>query len=179
MPTPEKEARVADLEQSIDASSGLYLSEFSGVTVAMMNDLRGRVLDAGGRIEVAKNRLLKLAIAGKQQDGLVEFLNGPTAIIFCAEDPIGPAKAVAEFAKALSRDGQRWEIKAAFIDGRLFAGAEAAALAQLPPIEGIKAAVVGAIAGPTDALVRTLNAVVSDLVFTLQAIADKQGEAAT
>ena len=176
MPTPEKEARVATLRNSIDEAAGVYLCDFSGIPVAMMNDLRGRVLDTGARLEVAKNRLLKLAIADTPQEGLLEHLTGPTAVAYCEHDPIGPARAMKGFAGELRGDAQRWVIKAAFVDGRLFAGEAAQALADLPPLEQIKAAVVGAISGPANTLVHTLNAVLSDLVFTLQAVADKRSE---
>lgn len=175
MPTPQKQERVAALRRSVADATGIYLCDFSGINVATMSDLRSEVIAAGGRIEVVKNRLLKLAVAGTPGESLTEYLEGPTAAAFCSGDAIAPARVMKEFAKRLTGEGQRWNIKAALIDGRLFSGARAAALADLPPVQEIKGALVGAIAGPANAMVHTLNGVLSELVFTLQAVADKRG----
>lgn len=174
MPTPEKEARVAALKEQIARASGIYLSEFTGVSVALITGLRTRIADTGAKIQVVKNRLLKLALEGTPGEGLAEFLKGPTAATFCTDDVIGPARIMKDFAKALTADNQTWQVKAALVEGRVFASAQAQALADLPSTEGIKSGVVGAIAGPTTALVQTLNAALADLVYTLQAVADKR-----
>lgn len=178
MPTAQKEARVAALRERLAQSGGLYLSDFSGIDAAGMTRLRTQVSEAGGKVEVVKNRLLKLALEGTDVEGLGDHLTGPTAITFCGEDAVSPAKAMREFAKALTADKQRWVIKAAFVDGRMFADAQAEALADLPPVEEIRAGAVGAIAGPLNALVFALNGALSDLVFTLQAVAEKRQEQA-
>lgn len=178
MPTPQKEARVAALKERLAQSAGLYLSDFSGIDAAGMARLRNQVSEAGGKVEVVKNRLLKLALAGTDVESLAEHLTGPTAVTFCAEDSMGPGKAMRDFARTLTDDKQRWVIKAAFVDGRLFADAQAEALADLPPVEEIRSAAVGGIAGPLNAVVFALNGVMSDLVLTLEAVADKRREQA-
>ncbi len=178
MPTPDKEARVAAFRETLAEGCTLYLSDFSGITAAQMNELRGKVLAAGGRVEVAKNRLLKLALTGTPAEVVIPHLVGPTAVVFCQGDPIAPAKAMKDFSKTLTAASQHWVIKAAYVDGRMFAGEKAEALAALPSIDEIKGAAVGAIAGPLNALVGTLNGALSDLVYTLQAIADKRAEQA-
>lgn len=177
MPTPQKEARVSALKESVASSSGMYLSEYQGLSVAAFTDLRSRILAAGGRVEVAKNRLLKLAIEGTPAQELEAHLEGPTAVTFCTGDPFAPARAMKEFAKTLTADTQRWTIKAAYVDGRVFGPSSAPALADLPTTEEIKSSVVGAIAGPANALVHSLNGLLSDVVYTLQAVADKRGAA--
>ncbi len=178
MPTPEKEARVAALKESIDSAAGIYLCDFAGITADGMNELRGKVIDAGGRIEIAKNRLLKIAFAGTDGEGLSEYLTGATAVTFCGDDPITPAQAMKEFAKGLESDEQRWVIKAALVEGDVLDTGSAQALADLPSLDEIKGAVVGGLAGPMNAVVGALNAALSDLVFTLQAVAEKQESAA-
>lgn len=178
MPTPQKEAIVAELREALENSAGLYLLDFSGIRVNQVNALRGQILEAGGRVFVAKNRLLKLAFAGTAAEGLADVLKGPTAVMFCAADPITPGRAVLDFAKTLTNEAQRWEIKAAFVDGVVYDTNRARALASMPPMDEIKGSVVGSIAGPLNALVGTLNGAVSELVYTLQAVADKRQEQA-
>lgn len=178
MPTPEKEARVAALKDALAEGNAVYLSDFTAISAAEMNELRGKVIEAGGRIEVVKNRLLKLALADTPGSELVRHLTGPTAVTFCAGDPIGPARAMREFGEGLRHERQRWVIKAAFVEGRPFDGESAVALAQLPPVEAIKGSVVGGLAGPLSSLFYTLNAAVSELVFTLQAVAEKREQEA-
>ena len=174
MPTPQKEARIQSLKESAVASTAMYLSEYQGLSVAAMTQLRTKVLEAGGRIEVVKNRLLKLALEGTPGEALGEDLAGPTAVTFCREDPFAPARAMKEFARTLTSDAVRWTLKSAFVDGRTFGAQGAQALADLPPTDQIKSSVVGAIAGPANALVYSLNGLLSDLVFTVQAYVDKQ-----
>ena len=178
MPTPQKEAIVAELRESFDNSAGMYLLDFSGIRANQVNALRGQILEAGGRVYVAKNRLLKLALAGTPAEGLADMLKGPSAVMFCIADPITPGKAVLDFAKTLTNEAQRWEIKAAWVDGVVYDANRAKALASMPPLDEIKSGVVGSIAGPLNAVVGTLNGVVSELVYTLQAVADKRDEQA-
>jgi large subunit ribosomal protein L10 len=176
MPTPEKVARVGLLKEEVDAASGIYLSDFGGIPVPQMGKLRDKMVEAGASLEVVKNRLLRLALAGTAGEGLCDHLTGPTIVTFCREDAFAPAKVMKEFARGLAVDKQRWEVKAAFVDGRVFFGAQAQALADLPPALEIKAAVVGALQGPASALVGALNGALSELVYTLQAVADKRQE---
>lgn len=173
MPTPQKEATVAELTAAFEKSSGLYLCDFSGITAEMMNDLRGKIIESGGHMYVAKNRLLKIAFAGTPAEGLAKLLTGPTAVAFCFQDPIGPAQTMTTFAKTLDGN-RRWDLKGAYVDGTVYDASGAVQLADLPPLEELRGMVVGAIAGPLNSLVGTLNGVASELVFTLQAVAEKR-----
>lgn len=174
MPTPEKEAVVARLRDRLGASGSFYLCEYEGLPAHAMTALRTKVIEAGGLIEVVKNRLLRIALEGRECGQVTDYLKGPTAIAFCGEDSIAPGRAMKDFAKGLTDGKQRWEIKAAFVDGRFFAGKQALALADLPPVDEIKGGVVGAISGPVSGLVFTLGGALGDLVRTLDAVADKR-----
>ncbi len=174
MPTPEKEAVVAHLRDKLASSPSFYLCEFEGLPVAAMSDVRGKILEAGGSLEVVKNRLLGIALGDLECGAIRDHLSGPTAVAFCGEDAIGPARAMKDFAKGLNDPARRLEIKAAFVEGRFFATREALALADLPPVDEIKASVVGGIAGPVNALVYSLSGALGDLCRTLEAVADKR-----
>lgn len=174
MPTQEKIETVADLKQRIENAAGIYLAEYKGLSVKDISDLRLQMRKAGAQMIVVKNRLLNLAIADTPAEGLKAFLKGPNAVFFCDQDAVAPAKAIAEFAR--TRDVVKW--KGGYVDGAVFDGAGMARVAELPPKQDLIAAVVGGVAAPVTGLVYTLSGLVSDLVYTLQAVADKQGEAA-
>ena len=152
----------------------MYLTQFSGLTVSQADELRVRVLEAGARFRVVKNRLFKLALQGTDFEPLAEYLTGPNAATFCGEDALAPVKALVEFAQEHNQP----LVKVGFVEGRLISGEQAQELAKLLGREHLLAEVVGAFAGPICNLVFTLGGVVSELVYTLQAVADKLGEEA-
>lgn len=123
-------------------------------------------------MEVVKNRLLKIAIHGTEYEALDEELTGPNAVTYCGEDPIEPLKVLAEFAKKHDQPA----VKAGVVEGRPVSTDEIAKLAQVPGRDELIASVVGGISAPVTGLVYTLSGLVSDLVFTLEAVADKRGE---
>lgn len=174
IPTPEKKDTVAALRAAATEAQNIYLTEFSGLSVAEANELRGRVLESGARLRVVKNRLFKLALQGTDLEPLIEYLTGPNAATFCGEDALAPVKVLTEFAEA---HGQA-PVKAGFVDGKLISREEAQQLAKLPGRQQLLAEVVGAFAGPVSELVFTLGGIVSELVYTLQAVADQRDEQA-
>lgn len=173
MPTPEKKALVAQLHDDIEGSSSFYLTEFHGLNVAAMNELRAQIRAAQGRLQVAKNRLLRLAVKGTKAEGLSEYLTGPTAITFCTDAPIAVAKVIREFAK----QHEYVAIKAGLVEGKLLDRQQAQRIASLPPRGQLLAELLAAIAAPAVGLLRVLGAANSTLVFTLEAIADKRQQA--
>jgi len=175
MSTPQKIEKIAILKEAAENSKAILLSDFTGITANMMASIRGKIAETGGDVEVAKNRLVKIALQGTPGEGLAEFLKGQTIITFCSEDAVGPAKVIKEFTKALPAN-QSWIIKAALVDGKIFTTSQAQALCDLPSVDEIKANAVGAIAGPLNATVGVLNGALRDFVYTLQAVADKRSE---
>ena len=170
MPTPEKEALVAQLHQDIEDHPSIYLAEFRGLSVRDMNDLRGRILQAQGRLQVAKNRLLKLALQDTDAQQLTQYLDGPTAIAFCGDDPIAVAKAFASFAQ----EHEHVAIKAGVVEGRVVDRQQAARIASLPPRLQLLAQALAGLIAPATGLVCLLGAAALSLVLTLQAIADER-----
>ncbi len=170
MPTPEKEALVAELRQAIEDSESIYLAEFRHLNVAQMNDLRGQILEYRAYLCVAKNRLLKLAFAGTDAEELCEHLTGPTAVAFCQSDPIAVAKVLTKF----GQDYQHLAIKAGLFDGIILDQEQMAQIAQLPPRDQLLAQVLASLIAPASSVVNLLGAVTSQFVLTLQAVADKR-----
>ncbi len=159
------------MRESLEASGSVYLTEFEGLTVAEATELRGQLLEAGGRMQVVKNRLLKIAVEDTPYESLSELLLGPNAVTYCAEDPIAPLKVLTDFAD----DHDQPPVKAGVVEGERLSPEELEMLSKVPGRDELIASVVGAFAGPVNELVFTLSGVVSDLVFTLQAVAEEKG----
>jgi len=174
IPTEEKKRLVAEVRERLADTGSIYLMEFPGLSVAQISDLRGRVIEAGGRMYVIKNRLLKRALAGTQFEPLVDHLVGPNAAIFCGADPVGPLKALAEFLAATDMP----PVKVGMVEGRVLGAQELEKLSQTPGRDELIALVVGGIGSPLTGFVLTLNSLLSDLVYTLQAVADKKARGA-
>ncbi len=159
------------MRESLAASGSVYLTEFEGLTVEEATELRGRLLDAGGRMQVVKNRLFMIAVADSAYESLADLLVGPNAVTYCGEDPIEPLKVLAEFAD----DHDQPPVKAGVVEGERLSTEDLEALSKVPGRDHLIATVVGAFAGPVNDLVFTLGGVVSELVFTLQAVAEEKG----
>ena len=173
MPKPEKVQEVEQLREAIEQAGNFFLVEFIGLTVSAMTALRGAIIDAGGRLRVVKNTLLRRAL---QELGIAEsfdeVLHGPTALLLCGEDPIGPAKAVVDFAK---ENGVDVRLKAGYVEGRALAADEAEAVAKLPSKIELQAQLLGLLMGPMQELVGILNAAPAELTYVLQAKIDEEG----
>ncbi|MBC7287940.1 MAG: 50S ribosomal protein L10 [Armatimonadetes bacterium] len=175
MPKPGKIEQVRQLSEAIDQASNFFLVEFTGLSVAAMTALRDKVIEAGGRLRVVKNTLLRLALRELGIDGELErVLEGPTALLLCGEDPIGPAKAILDFAKDAA--GQI-RLKAGFVEGRVLSREEAESVAKLPSKLELQAQFLGLLTAPLSELVWLLSAAPAELTYVLQAKIDKEGGA--
>ncbi|MBD3291767.1 MAG: 50S ribosomal protein L10 [Armatimonadia bacterium] len=163
---------VREMREALEESGGIYLTEFEGLTVAEATALRGDLIEAGSRMQVVKNRLLKIAVKGTEYEALTDLLTGPNAVTYCADDPIAPLKVLTEFAD----DHEQPPVKAGVVDGEMLSPEELDQLASIPGRDELVASVVGGFAGPVNELVFTLSGLVSDLVFTLQAVAEEKGD---
>src|SRR6476660_1395887 len=100
MPNPRKEETVAGLREIIAGSKGAILTDYRGLTVAEVTNLRKKLRDTKAEYHIVKNTLFKLALGGEITPELENLLSGPTAIVFAQEDIVAPAKAMLDFAAA-------------------------------------------------------------------------------
>lgn len=98
MDRAQKEAVVAELDQIFEVSGVVIVTHYTGLTVAEMSDLRLRMRNVGGAVRVAKNKLAKLALKGKDCQSLDKYFSGQTALIY-SEDQVAAAKIAVEFSK--------------------------------------------------------------------------------
>jgi large subunit ribosomal protein L10 len=178
-PRAEKVAVVEEVRERLEGSSGSVLTEYRGLTVKDMAELRVRLSEAGGDYKVFKNTLVRRAVSGSEHEALGSLLTGPTAIAFVREDITAVAKALRDFGRA----NPNLVMKGGLLDGKLLDGRDLAALADLPSRDVLLAQLAGALAAPLRQLAGLMEALPRNLAYGLSALADQRrsegGEEAT
>lgn len=161
----EKQAIVAELEKKLkDAASGV-LVDYKGITVAEDTALRAELRKNDVDYAVVKNTLVRFALDDTGLGELDSVLSGTTALAVSNDDPIAPMRVINKFAKQFN--GDKFIIKAGFMDGKVLPINDIMALAELPSKEVLQAQVLG-----------TMLAPITSLAIVLKAIAEKGGGAA-
>jgi large subunit ribosomal protein L10 len=171
MPTAEKEALVQEVSARLKGVKGMYLADFTGMTVEKVSALRAKCRAAGVEYKVIKNTLLKRAVHAHDITNLDEFLEGPTALAFSTESEVEPARVLIEFAK----DGEKPIVKAGLIGDRLYTAAEVKQLALLPPRDVLLAQVLGTISAPLSNFLGSVNALLASPAQLAAALEEKKG----
>jgi large subunit ribosomal protein L10 len=154
MPTPEKEQIIHDATERLRDVRGVYLADFSGMTVEKLSLLRKRCREQKIQFRVIKNTLLKRAFNERGITQLDDYLVGPTGVVFSTTSEVSPAKVLAEFAK----EHERPRIKAAVVDGRLFDDRAIKTLATLPSREVLLGQVLATFIAPMTQLLAAIEA---------------------
>jgi large subunit ribosomal protein L10 len=163
VPTQEKIEAVEELKQRLSGVKTVVLTEYRGLTVQQLSELRKQLRAVSAEYKVVKNRLAKIAVSASELDVLTPQLTGPVALVVSKDDPVAVAKAVSTFA----RTNQAFTIKGGFVDGQLMAPDGVKALADLPSKEALRAQLVGAVSGPLTQLVSLLQAPQRELAYIL------------
>ncbi len=171
MARPDKAAAVAELAENFRESNGAVLTEYRGLTVKQLQELR-RLLGETASYAVAKNTLTKIAAkeAGVEIDDAL--LTGPTAIAFISGDPVETAKGLRDFAKA----NTPLVIKGGFLDGKQLSADEIKKLADLESREVLLAKMAGAMKGSLQNAVSLFNAPLAQTARLVAAIEAKKAE---
>jgi large subunit ribosomal protein L10 len=170
VPTQEKVEAVEALRTRLDGVNAVVLTEYRGLTVQQISELRKQLKAVSAQYKVVKNRLAKLAVSTSGLEPLARHLTGPTGMVVSREDPVAVAKTLQTFI----RTNQQLTIKAGFVDGQVLAPEEVRALADLPSKEVLRAHLVGAIQGPLAQLVGLVAAPQRELVYILEQRAAQQ-----
>jgi large subunit ribosomal protein L10 len=169
MPKPEKIEIVRDVIERFRSSTAVYFVDYQGLTVAEISALRRKLKEKQAELKVAKNTLLRIALKDAEL-GEAPILEGPTGVIIAHDDPIIPLKVVMEFAK----DKPHLKAKGSLMDHTFYDQAQVLAISQLPTKKEMLAQIVSSLQAPAFNLVWALRGVAASLVYTLQAIAEKQ-----
>jgi len=170
MPVEDKAKVVEELKGKFSRSKSFFLTDFSGLNVEEITDLRKELRNNRVDYQVAKNTLIRLATKELSLDSVVEHLEGPTGMAFSYEDPVLPAKVFYEFNKKL----QKPKIKAFWVEGKLFKGEELEKLAKLPTREILYAQIIASLEYGIGALIGNLEGILREFVYTIEAIANSK-----
>ena len=174
----QKKQAVAELVEKLKSAQAGVLVDYRGLTVEEDTDLRRKLREAGVEYKVVKNTLTRFAANEVGLSGLDNELNGPTALAISAEDPVAPAKVLSDFAKS----NECLKIKAGFLDGAVISLDEVTKLAKTPSRETLIAQIMGSLNAPISNLVRTLQALVDNGVepseIKIEAAAEETAPAA-
>jgi large subunit ribosomal protein L10 len=169
----EKQELVASLNAVFKTTGSVVVSHNLGLTVAQVNDLRGRMAKAGATVKVAKNRLAKLALDGTPAKGMAGLFEGPTMVAYAA-DPVAAPKVATEFA----RQNDKFVVLGGTLGGSSLDAQGVKALADLPSLDELRARLVGMIQTPATRLAVVLQAPGAQLARVLKAYADKDNASA-
>jgi large subunit ribosomal protein L10 len=170
---PDKVAAVAEVTQNLNDSAATLLTHYRGLSVPELQELRAELRKANASYRVIKNTLSKRAMAEAGIEGLDELLEGPTALVFCQEDPVGPAKAL----KAFAKDHPDLQVRGGYLDGEVLDEAEAIKLADLESREELLAKLAGLMNGALANTARLLQAPIEKQAQLVQALIDAGGAA--
>lgn len=176
MRRPEKELLVQEISDKLNRSKAFYLTDFSGLNVEQVTELRNKFRENSVDYQVIKNTLSELALKNIGVTNIHQFLTGPTAIAFSYAEPGAPAKIISDFLKA-HRETTKPEIKLCIVENEILTPEETQQLIDLPPREVLIARVLGGLNAPISGFVGTLNGLISKLVRTLKAVEEKKTSA--
>ncbi|MFQ5521816.1 MAG: 50S ribosomal protein L10 [Candidatus Methylomirabilia bacterium] len=173
MPSQEKVESIEALKAKLEGVTSAVLTEYRGLTVQQLSDLRRQLRAVSAEYKVVKNRLAKLAIRGSHLDSLEPHLQGPIGLALGRQDPMALAKALSAFV----RSNPKLQIKVGYVEGQLVQPPEIRALGDIPSREVLLVQVVGGLTAPLAALIYTLDGMLRSLVSVLDQVRAKRGGA--
>lgn len=153
----QKKEEVSKLAEKMKNAKLILLTDYRGINVTDVTNLRRKLNAVNGEYLVIKNNITKRALAECKIEGLDEFLNGPTAVVIGNEDYLEPSKIIYEY----SKDNDFYKIKSGVIDGKVSSKEEIETLAKLPSREVLIAKLAGSLLGNITKLAIAINAVKS------------------
>lgn len=166
-PSQKNQTQLNMLVEKAQKAKSIVVADYSGTSVKDQVTLRSAIKNAGGEVIVAKNTLIDIAV-GKGK--LTESLQGMNAAIFAYSDPVAPVKALFEFQKKT----EKLTIKQGFMDNLVLSKDEVISLSKLPSKNELLAKLLMILKSPATGLVNVLNAGPRNLVYALNAIAEKK-----
>ena len=168
----EKQAIVAEVNQAAGSALSAVVSDYRGLTVSQMTDLRVKARESGVYLKVIRNTLARRAVEGTDYECLNDAFVGPTLLAFSQEDPGAAARLMKDYAKS----HEALKVRALSLGGTLYGAEDIDRLATLPTLDEARAMLMSVMLAPITKLVRTFNDVPGRVVRVVAAVRDqKQG----
>ncbi len=170
MKKEEKIRVVSELQGKFEKAKGIVFTDYRGLNVEEITDLRNNLRAAALEYRVVKNSLARRAAEGTPVDGAADIFSGPVGIAVGYDDPLLLVKRVLEFSKA----NEKLEIKGGLIEGAVCSVEQIKAISALPPREVQLSMLVGAMQSPLSKFAGLLNSTVAQFVYALEALKEKR-----
>ena len=169
----EKATTIAELRQTLGSARSAVLTDFRGLTVAEITELRTLLRKSAVEYTVVKNTLAKIAVKDTNLAGLATYLTGPTAIAISREDPTAASRLLSSW----SKNRPTFSVKGGLVEGQLVGPAEIAALANLPSRAVLLARMAGAFQAPLQGLANVLAGPMRALASVLDQVRAQKAKA--
>lgn len=170
----EKKKVTEELSERLREAGTIYLTDFTGLDVGAMTELRSRLTDEGLQYRVVKNTLMRRALEGLELPDIERHLEGPIGLVLGSDDPVAPARAVREFAK---EHEDRPVVKIGIVERRTVSPEEIQALAELPPRDELLGAIAGSLTAGVAGIVGVLAGLVRDIALIVEEVAQRNHHA--
>ena len=169
MDRAKKESVVEELDQIFTVSGVIVVAHYTGLTVSEMSDLRIRMRNMGGAVRVAKNKLVKIALEGKQCQNMNSLFSGQTVLMY-SEDQVAAAKAAVEF----SKENQKLRILGGAMGETLLDAEGIAQVAKMPSREEVIGSIVNMLGAPAANIAGVTTSSGSNLIAILSTIEEQK-----
>ena len=169
MPNAHNKDQVEKIKADLENVTSVWVVDYRGLSVKDAEQLRRNVREAGARMKVYKNTLMRIALEDSGLPTMDDLLDGPSAFVFADDDAAAAAKAVKNFAK----ENENLVIKGGLMEGEQVGVAEIEAIASLPSRDELMAHIAAAIAGVARGLATTINGVPSGLAQAIKQVAEQ------
>ena len=160
----QKEAAVSELRGELEDVAVIVVTDYCGLDVAKVVELRRQLKAESVDYRVVKNTLAKLALEGTDKEFLSDHLQGPVALAWSTDNPVGPAKVLSKFAE----DNEQLEIKAGYLSGQQLDLAGIKALADLPSMDELRSKFLSVLSGPAQKFVTITSQVPKNFLLVIK-----------
>ena len=164
--------KVKFLQAKFSDAKAAVLSDYCGLNVQEMSELRGMLRKADVELHVVKNTLARRAVESTHLEPLAEYVKGPIAVALTIEDAVVMAKVLSDYTKK----EPKLDIRAGIVEGRVLTAEQITQVAELPPREVLLAQMLGAMQNPLSSLAGVLHGVLRQLLYALVAIKETKGQ---
>jgi large subunit ribosomal protein L10 len=167
-----KVEKVKFLQAKFAGAQAAVLSDYCGLNVQEMSELRGMLRKADVELHVVKNTLARRAVESTHLKPLAEYVKGPIAVALTIDDAVGMAKVLTNYTKK----EPKLDVRVGIVEGRVLTAEQLTQVAELPPREVLLAQMLGAMQNPLSGLAGVLHGVLRQLLYALVAIKEAKGQ---